>query len=73
MEEAQTFAQIILRCLNSDPKNRPTMSEVVAALEQLQLNMGSCYQTSRRSSAHTTRTPSFERLPLRQRMSSHVI
>lgn len=73
MEEAQEFAEIILRCLNSDPKNRPTMSEVVAALEQLQLNMGSCYQTSLRTSTHTTRTLSFEQRPLKQRMSNLVI
>lgn len=73
MEEAQEFAEIILRCLNSDPKNRPTMSEVVAALEQLQLNMGSCYQTSLRTSTHTRRTLSFEQRPLKQRMSNLVI
>lgn len=32
---AQAAAAIALRCLNTDPKNRPPMTEVLAALEQL--------------------------------------
>ncbi|XP_031270988.1 probable serine/threonine-protein kinase PBL11 [Pistacia vera] len=40
MEEAQEFAQIILRCLSLEPKTRPTMTQVVAYLEQLELHMG---------------------------------
>ncbi|KAK8567261.1 hypothetical protein V6N12_005857 [Hibiscus sabdariffa] len=39
MEEANKFASIICRCLSSDPKNRLTMSEVLASLEQLQKDM----------------------------------
>lgn len=35
-EVVQEFAEIILRCLSSDPKERPTMSEVVADLQRLQ-------------------------------------
>ncbi|KAJ4711293.1 Protein kinase [Melia azedarach] len=59
MEEAQEFAEIILKCLDLDPKTRPTMTEVVAYLEQLQLNMGSCYQNSLRLSTHRKRTTLF--------------
>ncbi|KAJ0094452.1 hypothetical protein Patl1_15831 [Pistacia atlantica] len=40
MEEAQEFAQIILRCLSLEPKTRPTMTQVVADLEQIELHMG---------------------------------
>ncbi|KAE8682972.1 Kinase 2B isoform 1 [Hibiscus syriacus] len=39
MDEAQKFASIICRCLSSDPKNRPTMGEVLASLEQLEQDM----------------------------------
>ncbi|WRX13539.1 Protein kinase domain - like 10 [Theobroma cacao] len=39
MDEAHKFATIIQQCLSSDPKDRPTMSEVLADLEQLQQNM----------------------------------
>ncbi|GMI87365.1 hypothetical protein HRI_002405800 [Hibiscus trionum] len=39
MEEAHKFASIICRCLSSDPKNRLTMGEVLASLEQLQQDM----------------------------------
>ena len=35
MEEAQEFAEIILRCLNPDAQCRPTMTEVLSSLEQL--------------------------------------
>ncbi|KAF5183882.1 Serine/threonine-protein kinase BIK1 [Thalictrum thalictroides] len=35
IEQALEFANIILRCLNHEPKSRPTMNEVVIALEQL--------------------------------------
>ncbi|GMY26049.1 probable serine/threonine-protein kinase PBL18 [Fagus crenata] len=34
-EEAQEFAETILRCLSSNPEDRPTISEVVADLERL--------------------------------------
>ncbi|KAL7163937.1 hypothetical protein ACSBR2_039946 [Camellia fascicularis] len=36
IEEAYEFAEIILRCLALSPKSRPTMTEVVHALEQLE-------------------------------------
>ncbi|KAL5759571.1 hypothetical protein ACOSQ2_018409 [Xanthoceras sorbifolium] len=39
VEEAQEFAEIILKCLSLNPKSRPTMTEIVAGLEQLQLIM----------------------------------
>ncbi|XVF03377.1 hypothetical protein REPUB_Repub04eG0255800 [Reevesia pubescens] len=42
MEEAHKFASIISQCLSSDPKDRPTMGEVLANLEQLQQNMLLC-------------------------------
>lgn len=38
-KHAQFLAVLALRCLNTDPKNRPTMSEVVATLEQLQASI----------------------------------
>ncbi|XVE85906.1 hypothetical protein DITRI_Ditri17bG0129100 [Diplodiscus trichospermus] len=39
MEEARRFASIIRQCLCSDPKDRPTMGEILANLEQLQQDM----------------------------------
>ncbi|XP_077224191.1 putative serine/threonine-protein kinase PBL11 [Tasmannia lanceolata] len=39
MEEACKFANIILRCTDANPKSRPTMTEVVATLEQLEKSM----------------------------------
>ncbi|XP_022897986.1 probable serine/threonine-protein kinase PBL3 [Olea europaea var. sylvestris] len=35
-KEAQAIAAIALRCLSTDPKNRPAMTEVLEKLEQLQ-------------------------------------
>ncbi|ONI30737.1 hypothetical protein PRUPE_1G270600 [Prunus persica] len=56
VEEAHKFAELILRCLDSDPKSRPTMAEVVGDLEQLQENRSS--SSSNRVSVHvTTLTP----------------
>ncbi|CAN6549123.1 unnamed protein product [Malus baccata var. baccata] len=53
VEEAHKFAELILRCLDSNPKSRPTMTEVVADLEELHENTG-----SNRISGHvTTFTP----------------
>ncbi|CAN6675969.1 unnamed protein product [Malus baccata var. baccata] len=53
VEEAHRFAELILRCLDSNPKSRPTMTEVVADLEELHENTG-----SNRISGHvTTFTP----------------
>ncbi|KAF5443285.1 hypothetical protein F2P56_035854 [Juglans regia] len=53
-EGAQKFVKIILRCLNSDPKGRPTMSEVVADLERLVQYTGSCNQNKLRTSIFPT-------------------
>ncbi|KAK1552325.1 hypothetical protein Q3G72_014712 [Acer saccharum] len=39
MEEAQEFAEIVLKCISLNPKSRPTMTEIVADLEKLRLNM----------------------------------
>ncbi|XP_048134987.1 probable serine/threonine-protein kinase PBL9 [Rhodamnia argentea] len=36
MQEAQKFAEIIVKCLHLDPTSRPTMAEVVARLEEIQ-------------------------------------
>ncbi|XP_075489352.1 putative serine/threonine-protein kinase PBL18 [Primulina tabacum] len=38
-KDAQFLAVLALRCLNTDPRNRPTMSEVVVTLEQLQASI----------------------------------
>lgn len=38
-KDAQFLAVLALRCLNTDPRNRPTMLEVVATLEQLQASV----------------------------------
>ncbi|KAJ0039091.1 hypothetical protein Pint_22689 [Pistacia integerrima] len=58
MEEAQEFAQIILRCLSLEPKTRPTMTQVVAYLEQLELHMGGNQDFLRLS--HAKKSPLFE-------------
>ncbi|KAM1517931.1 hypothetical protein ACFX1X_021314 [Malus domestica] len=50
VEEAHKFAELILRCLDSNPKSRPTMTEVVADLEELHENTG-----SNRISGHVTK------------------
>ncbi|TYI46109.1 hypothetical protein E1A91_D13G083600v1 [Gossypium mustelinum] len=39
IEEAHKFVSIIGQCLRSDPRDRPTMGEVLASLEQLQQDM----------------------------------
>ncbi|KAF8399438.1 hypothetical protein HHK36_015303 [Tetracentron sinense] len=39
IEEAYVFASVICQCLETKHKSRPTMTEVVASLEQLQQNM----------------------------------
>ncbi|OMO82480.1 hypothetical protein COLO4_22966 [Corchorus olitorius] len=39
MEEAHKFASIIRKCLSLEPKDRPTIAEVLAELELLQQNM----------------------------------
>ncbi|KAE8023296.1 hypothetical protein FH972_009011 [Carpinus fangiana] len=60
-EGVQEFAEIILRCPSSDPKERPTMSEVVADLQGLQqhyVEMGN--QKKSRSSICTPCPPSSE-------------
>ncbi|PQM33835.1 putative serine/threonine-protein kinase NAK [Prunus yedoensis var. nudiflora] len=53
VEEAHKFAELILRCLDSDPKSRPTMAEVVSDLEKLQENRSSS-SSSNRISVHVT-------------------
>lgn len=35
MEQAHELAHIILHCLNTDPKSRPTMTEIVTSLQRL--------------------------------------
>ncbi|KAM0983948.1 hypothetical protein ACFX2I_011352 [Malus domestica] len=49
VEKAHKFAELILRCLDSNPTNRPTMNEVVADLEELHENT-----SSNRISDHVT-------------------
>ncbi|KAK3223093.1 hypothetical protein Dsin_010118 [Dipteronia sinensis] len=48
MDEAHEYAEIVLKCLSLNPKSRPTMTEIVADLEQLQLNMCSRNHNSRK-------------------------
>ncbi|KAA8533004.1 hypothetical protein F0562_032879 [Nyssa sinensis] len=55
VEEAYEFAQIILHCIDPNPKKRPTMTEVVHALEQLEKTVNSCKHTS--ASFHIYRSP----------------
>ncbi|KAL6192740.1 hypothetical protein ACLB2K_033826 [Fragaria x ananassa] len=45
-KEAQKFAELTLLCLASDPKCRPTMTEVVAELKELQENTSSSGSSS---------------------------
>lgn len=59
-EGVQEFAQIILRCLSSNPKERPTMSEVVADLQGLQHHVERGNQNKSRSSIYTPCSPSSE-------------
>lgn len=55
MEGAYELAQLILNCLCLNPKHRPTMAEVVGALEQIELNLGLHHKRlySRRTSTHS--------------------
>ncbi|XP_024989829.1 probable serine/threonine-protein kinase PBL3 [Cynara cardunculus var. scolymus] len=39
IEEAYEFATIILQCLTEDPRKRPTITQVLNSLEQLEQNM----------------------------------
>jgi serine/threonine protein kinase len=52
-EGVQEFADIILRCLSSNPKERPTMSKVVADLQRLQQYVERGNQKKPRSSICT--------------------
>lgn len=44
-EEAVRLASIAVQCLSLEPKARPTMDQVVRALQQLQDNLGKPTQT----------------------------
>lgn len=50
LEEAQEFAEIIIQCLNPEAKSRPTMTQVLSSLEQLEENWGNCRLAAQRSS-----------------------
>ncbi|KAM5567150.1 putative serine/threonine-protein kinase PBL18 [Rosa sericea] len=58
-KEAQKFAELILQCLASNPKSRPTMTEVVAELKDLQENTSS----SSSSTPNSYHTPTFTPCP----------
>lgn len=45
-EEAVRVASIAVQCLSFEPKSRPTMDQVVRALQQLQDNLGKPSQTN---------------------------
>lgn len=49
MDEAHTFAKLTYRCLSQEHDSRPTMTEVVASLEQLQQKAGNgrCHNSAR--------------------------
>ncbi|XP_028762103.1 probable serine/threonine-protein kinase PBL11 [Neltuma alba] len=55
MERTYELAQLILHCLCLNPEHRPTMAEVVAALEQIELNLGFHHKRtySRRTRTHS--------------------
>lgn len=44
---AQAAASLALQCLDAEPKNRPTMSYIVSALEQLQTSSKDVWKTPR--------------------------
>ncbi|KAI3733609.1 hypothetical protein L6452_13054 [Arctium lappa] len=50
-EEAYEFATIILQCLTEDPRKRPTMTQVLNRLEQLEQNMNRWNHTFRHRNA----------------------
>lgn len=62
-KEAQKFAELILRCLGSDPKSRPSMTEVVAELKDLEENTSSTGSSSSRSTQNSIHTPTFTPCP----------
>lgn len=37
MEEAYEFSKIILQCLTQDPRKRPTMTQVLHSLQQIEI------------------------------------
>ncbi|XP_050374831.1 probable serine/threonine-protein kinase PBL18 [Argentina anserina] len=49
-KEAQQFAELTLRCLAAHPKSRPTMTEVVAELKNVQENSSSSGSSSNMNS-----------------------
>ncbi|XWS63192.1 hypothetical protein CRYUN_Cryun06bG0074700 [Craigia yunnanensis] len=61
------IAQLALKCLAPEPKNRPSMKEVVETLEQIESTNEKPREPRNRSSRHTTR--SYSRQPLHRRSS----
>ena len=49
------IAQLALKCLETEPKNRPSMKEVVETLEQIESTTEKPTETRNRSARHTTR------------------
>lgn len=67
MEEACRFAELTQQCLHLNPQSRPTMAEVVAALEQLQKNAGGCNHSSLAFAAFSSCPPPSSKKLLRSR------
>ncbi|KAK8673355.1 hypothetical protein V6N13_111697 [Hibiscus sabdariffa] len=64
---ASLTAELTLKCLEHDPKNRPSMQEVVEALERIEsLNKERSKDTSKSGSVHSSTTPRYG-----QQSSSH--
>lgn len=49
MDQAQKVTSLTLQCLAAEPRSRPTMDEVVAALEQLQVSKDAVRNTRKRA------------------------
>ncbi|KAK9012344.1 hypothetical protein V6N11_040401 [Hibiscus sabdariffa] len=64
---ASLTAELTLKCLEHDPKNRPSMQEVVDALERIEsLNKERSKDNSKSGSVHSSTTPRYG-----QKSSSH--
>lgn len=64
---ATQTAELTLKCLEHDPKNRPSMKQVVEALERIEsLNKEKLKESSKSGSIHSSTTPRH-----RQQSSSH--
>lgn len=61
-------AQLTLKCLAPEPRNRPSMNEVVEALERIQAMTDRSKESTARSSSHPS-TPRHEHRPIHSHRS----